>query len=187
MVHLLEVLQKLNKQLIGLCGIFYAAGLSDTVHAEHGGADIDSLDAGLGGDEPADGGAAGRVVLDYELLGGEGTQLGQDGGRNAVGSVVLVDVDLYAEALIDLDLVVLLVLQPVVGVHRVRHVGRDLERLRDRDVVPVGDLLSLFFGHHVVNAPKRRRQDHRIGALGRLGAHLLVVEKRDNVDPRRTN
>lgn len=108
------------------------------MHAKHGAADVDNLDAGLSSDDRTDGRATEGVVPDDEFLNGHARTISnhlEDGLGNGVGSVALVCVDLDHDTLVDVGVVLRLVLACEVRVNSMSHISRHNKRVADSSEV----------------------------------------------------
>ena len=151
------------------------------MHGEHRGADINSLDAGEGREDGADGGAAGGIVLDAELLHGhivdfsEGAELRRGA---AVGGVAHVGVVLNDGALVERGAVGLVVLLGIEGVEAVGAVNGEQEGVVDgRDLearVAVGDVVDELGDHRAAGALAGRRADLLVVKESDDGDHIIV-------------
>lgn len=126
MVDLLIVLIEAEEEVAVVGPIEHSSSLADRVHAPHRRTHVHGLNSCLAGHDGTDGGSAGRVILHYELLQRHALLFGhdlQEGGRDQIGGIALVVVDLGDYSLVDAYIVGRVVLLGVVGMDCMGHVG----------------------------------------------------------------
>ena len=118
------------KQLIVMNGIKHTTSFPNRMHSQHRHPNIDTFHPRSTGNNGPNRRSARWIVLDNEILDGNVSFLGYDseeGGWDEITGVSLVEVCLYYDAFVHLDLVVYLVLVGIVGVDSVCHVCWDEE------------------------------------------------------------
>ncbi len=133
-----------------------------------------------GSDDRADRGPAAHAASVDEVLHGHAGLFGGEQERSVgrrIGGIAGAGADLHHRAAAERDLVVRLVPGGIVGVRRVRHVGRDVHRTGDR---PQELVARATAGEH--GAFELPAQPRAPCAGHRLAAYLLMVEQRQRAD-----